>query len=369
MFDKSTFENNFPKPFIKWPGGKSSELEIIHNAAPLQGFQRFIDPFVGGGSLLYAIKENIPAACNDLCLELINLYAYCKNNDQNFQKLAVEFCAIWDTIKLDEETLKKISPSFHTFAPLLENTINISLPELKIDDHTMFVNFPNTVVLELNRKLIRTKKVSEKHQKLLSEADIEKTIIMVMKSVIYTEIRNRYNQLRNENVDTYERTLWFFFLREYAYAAMFRFNSRNEFNVPYGGISYNDKKFSNKIDILFSEKTTKRIMNTDFYNFDYKFFLKEIKPQSTDFIFIDPPYDSIFSDYDNSKFDQNNQIELRDVLDKLDAQIMIVIGDTPFIRSLYTSSKWKINTTDKSYMWNIKSRNDGKTKHLVITNY
>jgi hypothetical protein len=37
------------KPFIKWPGGKSSELELIKFYAPTK-FSRYIDPFVGGGS-------------------------------------------------------------------------------------------------------------------------------------------------------------------------------------------------------------------------------------------------------------------------------------------------------------------------------
>ena len=59
-------------PFIKWPGGKSMELPAIAMAAPaLTG--RFIDPFVGGGSVLFATPTDIAAQVNDASRDLIEL--------------------------------------------------------------------------------------------------------------------------------------------------------------------------------------------------------------------------------------------------------------------------------------------------------
>jgi DNA adenine methylase len=60
------------KPFLKWPGGKSAELLGISEHAP-KDFDRFIDPFVGGGSVFLAVEKSIPAVCNDICPELIHL--------------------------------------------------------------------------------------------------------------------------------------------------------------------------------------------------------------------------------------------------------------------------------------------------------
>ena len=60
-------------PFLKWPGGKSDELSVITAAAPaLTG--RFIDPFVGGGSVLLATPIEVPAWANDACADLVRLY-------------------------------------------------------------------------------------------------------------------------------------------------------------------------------------------------------------------------------------------------------------------------------------------------------
>ena len=41
-------------PIIKWPGGKEKELKYIIPNAPY--FERFIEPFVGGGSVFMGIE-------------------------------------------------------------------------------------------------------------------------------------------------------------------------------------------------------------------------------------------------------------------------------------------------------------------------
>ena len=39
------------KPIIKWPGGKSGEIQKIHDLIP--PFDRYIEPFFGGGALFF----------------------------------------------------------------------------------------------------------------------------------------------------------------------------------------------------------------------------------------------------------------------------------------------------------------------------
>ena len=161
----------------------------------------------------------------------------------------------------------------------------------------------------------------------------------------------------------------FFFLREFAYAAMFRFNSRGEFNVPYGGVSYNRKTLTDKVNILFGASMLGRLQNTTWRCEDFEPFLQEADPVRSDFVFIDPPYDSDFSDYDNMPFGGSDQERLQRALESLSASVMVVIKDTPMIRRLYRSDRWRIESADKTYMWTIKSRNDRETSHLTITNY
>ena len=45
----------YVKSFIKWAGGKEKELPIILSNLP-QKFERYIEPFVGGGSVYLNIN-------------------------------------------------------------------------------------------------------------------------------------------------------------------------------------------------------------------------------------------------------------------------------------------------------------------------
>ena len=98
-------------------------------------------------------------------------------------------------------------------------------------------------------------------------------------------------------------------------------------------------------------------------------FLKQIDIQSTDFVFLDPPYDSEFSEYDQSSFTQNDQQRLATFLLQTAAKWMVVIKETTFIRKIYTHPLVHIKTFDKNYTYNVRGRNNRGVTHLIITNY
>ncbi len=185
----------------------------------------------------------------------------------------------------------------------------------------------------------------------------------------YMAVRNRYNQARLIDLQSKERTADFLFLREYCYASMFRFNSKGEFNIPYGGISYNRKNLKSKIEKLYEPAMKQRLVNTDFHCSDFQEFLDFVKLTEFDFVFIDPPYDSDFTDYDGREFRNKDQERLADYLNATPAKVMVVIGDTELIRKLYKAPKWRIQEDDLQYKWTIKSRNERAKTHLTITNY
>ena len=45
------------KPLLKYPGGKTAELPIISEYAP-ETIQKYIEPFLGGGAVYFAIQAN-----------------------------------------------------------------------------------------------------------------------------------------------------------------------------------------------------------------------------------------------------------------------------------------------------------------------
>lgn len=60
------------KPFIKWAGGKRKLLPKILEVVP-RAFNRYLEPFLGGGSLAFALNFQ-PMLLNDANDELINAY-------------------------------------------------------------------------------------------------------------------------------------------------------------------------------------------------------------------------------------------------------------------------------------------------------
>lgn len=359
--------NEAIKPFIKWPGGKSAELIGISELAPRE-FERFIDPFVGGGSVFLAVENSTPAFCNDICPELIHLMQTPK--DKELYDLLITFSTQWSELNFSDDDLNRVYANFSN-EESTDQFLTFKLDHLT--DYAFHSLFTEYMQARLNRdlksKLARTQRIQSERSLALNETDFKATIEGVLRGAFYMTIRHFYNELRMSDTLNNLRTTYFFFLRELSYASMFRFNSKGEFNVPYGGITYNKKDLQSKIKRIMKSPMFERLANTNFYSLDYQEFFRIIQPNSRDFVFVDPPYDSIFSNYDNRDFEMQNQIELEDLLRKLPSKVMVVIGATPFIRELYSNSAWNICEIDKNYAWNIKSRNDGKVVHLVITNY
>lgn len=76
------------KPFVKWVGGKSQLLEEIRKKYP-QKIEKYCEPFVGGGAVLFDILQKFQpkeVLINDINKELINTYFQVKNHCEGMIK-------------------------------------------------------------------------------------------------------------------------------------------------------------------------------------------------------------------------------------------------------------------------------------------
>lgn len=91
---------------------------------------------------------------------------------------------------------------------------------------------------------------------------------------------------------------------------------------------------------------------------------------SSDFVFVDPPYDSTFSQYNaDADFTKDDQRRLAKTLLATKAPWMLVIKNTPFILSLYEDKKLFCAVFGKNYQVNFRNRHDRGVEHLIVTNY
>lgn len=361
-------------PIVKWAGGKEQELKYILPNVP-DNFVRFIEPFVGGGAVYFSMG-NKNKLINDKSVELTTLYNDIKYKNKDFINRLQSLQDAW--AGLESILDNNINVFNTTYSKYKANEVSkedlIKSIELFVNDNkTAFKQLLNSELLKhydifekellrnISAKLVRMKDLEEKKGNL-PEKDIYDNFECALKGSFYMFIRALYNK--------YDNSEYFYFIREYCYSSMFRYNSNGEFNVPYGGISYNRKNFQRKIDYIKSKELQSHFVNTDIYNLDFEEFLDKIKLTKNDFIFLDPPYDTDFSSYVNNTFDRQDQERLANYLiNKCPAKFMLVIKNTDFISDLYNNKGLYITSFDKTYMVSFKGRNNRDCEHLLITNY
>ncbi|MCQ4022037.1 MULTISPECIES: DNA adenine methylase [unclassified Ruminococcus] len=82
------------QPVIKWSGSKRTQAEIICSFLP-DKFDTYFEPFIGGGSMLYAINPS-KGICGDVCEPLISLWNKIKNSPA---ELAEEYRLRWERLQ------------------------------------------------------------------------------------------------------------------------------------------------------------------------------------------------------------------------------------------------------------------------------
>lgn len=358
---------------MKWPGGKSGELPGIAAAAPdLRG--RFIDPFVGGGAVLLAVPVEVGAFANDICPELIALFQGIGRDDRSLRRALERIATTWDAFGQIEDALSRLEAAFRSER---DGERDLACGEIlrQMAGHleecgpSVATGFRDRLTPDVTAKMQRIRATQVRAGKALDAGDLRANLEGSVRATFYYVLRDRYNEARRMGSEDPDRLSDFFFLREYAYAAMFRFNGRGDFNVPYGGVSYNRKSLWAKLAAAYADAMGERLRNTEWRCGDFEAFLRDADPADDDLVFIDPPYDSEFSDYDNRPFVGDDQIRLAALLSAMPCRVMVVIKDTPFVRGLYEADHWRVTVADKTYMWTIKSRNDRAAVHLTITNY
>ena len=118
---------------------------------------------------------------------------------------------------------------------------------------------------------------------------------------------------------------------------------------------------------MFNKEVETIFKNTDIHCSDFEEFFKNSKLTENDFMFLDPPYDTDFSDYEGKDFTKCDQERLAHSLKKTLAQFILVIKNNDFIYNLYKDN-FNILSFDNQYTYNVRSRNERNVEHLLITN-
>lgn len=187
--------------------------------------------------------------------------------------------------------------------------------------------------------------------------------------------KDYYYQIRN--VDrTDEYNLWsdvrrasrFIYLNKSCFNGLYRVNSKGEFNTPMG--KYKNPKIVDEINLrACSQALAKAKIVTG------SFLEVEALVTNNDFVYFDPPYaplnaTSNFTGYSQQGFDNQMQLDLRDLCDRLNCQgvrFMVSNSNAPLILDLYQD--YKIELVYATRAINSKANRRGKISEVVVTNY
>lgn len=193
----------------------------------------------------------------------------------------------------------------------------------------------------------------------------------------YYEKRERFNFLKvnGDEAINLEKAALFIFLNKTCFNGLFRVNKKGLFNVPIGAYK---KPLICDTDNLTS--ISGLLKNVIINSGDYKECIEFID-QNT-FVYIDPPYRPLtatarFTSYDESDFNDKQQMELCDFVDRItakNAKVLISNSDPKninkednFFDILY--GKYNILRVPAKRMINCNGESRGNVSELLITNF
>jgi len=157
---------------------------------------------------------------------------------------------------------------------------------------------------------------------------------------LFYKHRERFNKLTsNGRSESKEAAELFYYLNRTCYNGLCRFNSKDQFNVPFG--RYN----------VINYKTDFREYGKVFKNWKFTFGdFEDVLYTKNDFIYVDPPYDVEFTQYAKENFKWNDQVRLAEFFANNKGPVVLSNQATERIIELYKGLGFRLIFVDAPRM-------------------
>jgi len=278
--------------------------------------------------------------------DLINILTNNNNNMSNDKK-HLKPLVKWSGGKSDEIKL------FEKYFP--ENYDKYIEPFIGGGSVYFYLNHNNAVISDVHKELIDLYKTigNGKGQDIYNFMEISPN-----EENTYYEIRDKMEI--NDELDSAKR---FYYQRKTCFRGMLRYNKNGKFNIPFGKyktINYNE---------LLNKDYENLLNKTEILNQSFEYIFENYNNENN-FMFLDPPYDSEFTDYGYCQFGKEEQKKLAFLFKNTKIKCLMIIGKTKLIEELY--SGFIVTEYDKKYRFKLYDNRIGdeiNTKHLIIKNY
>lgn len=243
--------------------------------------------------------------------------------------------------------------------------------------HSKFGNTKKYFLSDLNKELIQTYKTiaSSEYKEVAKLLDYMNVRLC---KEFYYDIRNydreeiaprRYRKLFDiiDVLTPVEVAARFLFLNSTCYNALYRVNSENLFNVPFG----------NSLSKNISDNGLLRLCHEVLQDSDITYRpYQNINPVAGDFVFLDPPYaplsaTSSFTSYTSEEFGSKQQVELKEFCDRLNnngVKFMLANSNCEFISDLYKDYSQYTFALNRNLNCKKELRKQVSDNEILVTN-
>lgn len=188
----------------------------------------------------------------------------------------------------------------------------------------------------------------------------------------YLNLRSADRDGRIEQMSDVERAARILYMLRVDFNGLYRVNSKNQFNVPYG--SYKNPKILDE-DNLRNISSYLNNNHVKILNGDFEDAVKTAK--EGDLVYFDPPYVPLsktenFTSYTSNGFVYDEQIRLRNLFQSLDERgvfVMLSNSSAELVYDLYNPISKNIIEVGATRMINSNAQKRGKVNELIITNF
>lgn len=233
------------------------------------------------------------------------------------------------------------------------------------------LRYRKSTINDFNSELINTYKIiRDSPNQLIKDLKVHEAN---NSSEYYYEIRSWDRDGTIDNKTDVERAARFIFLNKTGFNGLFRVNSQNQINTPYG--RYKNPAIVNESVLMavskFLNNQQIKILNGDFAD-------AVNSSRKGDFVYFDPPYAPMVTDkqsfvgYTLNGFGPEEQERLRDLVDALTVKgvkVMLSNSSVPYIHDLYSQYKYTTVVVPASRSINSKATGRGKVDEVLIMNY
>ena len=226
----------------------------------------------------------------------------------------------------------------------------------------------NAVINDFNAELINCyQQIKDNPQELI---EILKVHQEYNSKEYYLDLRSVDRDERIDMMSEVQRAARILYMLRVDFNGLYRVNSKNQFNVPYG--RYKNPKIVDE-NLVSAISTYLNNNQIEIKKGDFEKAVLDVQPG--DFVYFDPPYiplseTSAFTSYTHEGFSYDDQVRLRDTFKKLSdtgAYVMLSNSSSFLVEELYQD--FNIHYVEATRTNGAKSSSRGRISEIIVTNY